>query len=98
MEIAPFDAKCAIELGLQSHAAMKAGDKKGGSTEDWQKVKFDRQIAIIAKTSGAAIFYTDDKGQTHFAEQVGLIVKHSWQLPLPQKIAQPSMFEPNDRP
>lgn len=68
MQIAPFDAKAAIELGIESAKARKAGDKKSGSTEDWQKVKFDRQISIIAKTAGAEIFYTDDSNQTHFSK------------------------------
>ena len=96
MEIAAFDAKCAIELGLESHAAKKSGDKKSGSTDTWQKVKFDRQIAIIAKTAGASIFYTDDNGQTNFAKSVGLTVKHSWELLLPPKYAQQTLFDPNN--
>ena len=96
MDIAAFDAKCAIELGLESHAARSSGDKKSGSTDTWQKVKFDRQIAIIAKTAGASIFYTDDKGQTHFAKSVGLTVKHSWELTLPAKYAQQKLFDPNN--
>lgn len=94
LQVAPFDAKAAIELGLQNSKAHQAGDKKSGSTADWQKVKFDRQISIIAKTAGAEIFYTDDDGQTHFSELLGLKVTHTWELPLPPEIAQPDIFDP----
>jgi hypothetical protein len=92
MQIAPFDAKAAIELGLQTGKALRAGDKKSGSTADWQKVKFDRQISIIAKTSGAEIFYTDDDDQTYFSKILDLKVIHTWELPLPPEIAQPDIF------
>lgn len=93
MQIAPFDAKAAIELGIESAKAYKAGDKKSGSTADWQKVKYDRQISIIAKTAGAEIFYTDDRNQTNFCKLVGLRVIHSWELPLPKRIAEPNLFD-----
>jgi hypothetical protein len=93
MQIAPFDAKAAIELGIESAKALKLGDKKSGSTEGWQKVKFDRQISIIAKTAGAEIFYTDDSNQTHFSKLIGLKVIHTWELPLPKKIAEPNLFD-----
>lgn len=93
MQIAPFDAKAAIELGIENAKARRAGDKKSGSSADWQKVKFDRQIAAIAKTAGAEIFYTDDNNQTHFSKLIGLRVVHTWELPLPKKIAEPMLFE-----
>ncbi len=93
MQIAPFDAKAAIELGIESAKAYKSGDKKSGSTADWQKVKYDRQISIIAKTAGAEIFYTDDSNQTHFSKLIGLRVIHTWELPLPKSIAEPNFFD-----
>lgn len=97
MQVAPFDYKAAIELGIEGAKARKVGDKKSGSTEDWQKVKFDRQISIIAKTAGAEIFYTDDSNQTHFSKLIGLRVIHTWELPLPNKIAEPNFFDdPNN--
>ncbi len=96
MQIAPFDAKAAIELGIESAKAYKSGDKKSGSTADWQKVKYDRQISIIAKTAGAEIFYTDDSNQTHFAKLIGLRVIHTWELPLPNSIAEPNLFDEPD--
>jgi hypothetical protein len=82
-EIASFDARCAIELGIVTQEAIRSGDKKGGVSAGWQEVKFDRQIVVIAKVNGAEIIYTDDGNQTIIAEQLGLRVKHSWQLELP---------------
>lgn len=90
MQIAPFDAKCAIELGLVTHQAIKAGDRRGGVQAGWNEVKFDRQIAVIAKTAGAEIFYTDDNNQSAFARQVGLKVLHTWELEIPPNRAQAS--------
>jgi len=85
-EIASFDARCAIDLASVTRQAIKNGDKKSGTIVPWQEIKFDRQIAVIAKVGGAEIFYTDDKNQTTFAEQLGLSVRHTWDLDLPQKI------------
>ncbi|GGF80148.1 hypothetical protein GCM10011402_35980 [Paracoccus acridae] len=96
MQIASFDAKAAVELGIENAKARKSGDKKSGSTADWQKVKFDRQVSIIAKTSGAKIFYTDDNDQTYFSKLIGLKVIHTWELPLPPKIAQPNFLDDHD--
>jgi hypothetical protein len=41
-------------------AAIKAGDKLGGVTAGWQKVKFDRQIIAIARVQGANRIYSHD--------------------------------------
>ena len=90
LEIASFDARCAIELGIVTREAIRLGDKKGGVSAGWQEVKFDRQIAVIAKVNGAEILYTDDENQTIFAGQLGLKVKHTWQLDLPPKYRQGS--------
>ena len=89
-EIAAFDARCAIELGLETKAAISKGDKRGGVQAGWQEVKFDRQIAIVAKVFGVSTFYTDDDSQSAFARQLGMDVKHTWDLPLPPSLAQPS--------
>lgn len=88
-----FDARCAIELALETQKSIKSGNKKGGVEAGWQEVKFDRQIAVIAKVNGADVFYTDDGNQAAFAEQIGMTVKHTWDLDLPPKLAQPSFLE-----
>lgn len=48
---------------------------------------------IIAKVNGASIFYSDDGNQSVFAERLGMQVKHSWDLDLPHRYAQRSMFD-----
>ena len=88
-----FDVRCAIELAIETQNAIESGDKKGGVGAGWQEVKFDRQIAIIAKVNGASIFYSDDGNQSVFAERLGMQVKHSWDLDLPHRYAQRSMFD-----
>lgn len=87
-EPASFDTRCAIELAVVTRAAVDSGDKKSGIDADWQKIKLDRQIAVIAKVGKAQIFYTDDDDQTAFAEHLGLQVKHTWDLPLPHSYSQ----------
>ena len=59
-------------MAIVTREAIEAGDKKGGSEEPWQKVKFDRQIAVIAKVNGASVFLTDDDSQSKFARSIGL--------------------------
>ncbi len=78
VEIAPFDAKSAVELAIISQKAAASGDKRNNSRLDWQQIKFDRQIVSIAKVNGASIFYTDDSAQASFAIEAGLSVKHTW--------------------
>lgn len=86
--VEPFDQKCAIDLADTITKAIAAGNKKFGSQAGWQQVKFDRQIAVIANVNRAQCLYTDDKNQTLFATEIGLQVKHTWDLDLPAKYAQ----------
>ncbi|WP_374763395.1 hypothetical protein [Yunchengibacter salinarum] len=90
-----FDSRCALELALETQDAIRSGDKKGGVDAGWQEVKFDRQIAVIAKVNGADIFYTDDGTQAVFAAKLGMSVKHTWDLDLPPKHAQHNLL-PNE--
>ncbi|MDP2120123.1 MAG: hypothetical protein Q8K28_09490 [Hoeflea sp.] len=91
---APFDARCAIELADASRKARASGDKRSGTSAGWNEVKFDRQIAAIAKVGRASTFYTDDANQTKFAQTLGLEVKHTWDLDLPDKYRQQSLLDP----
>jgi len=93
---APFDARCAIELADASRKAKAAGDKRSGIAASWNEIKFDRQIAAIAKVGRASVFYTDDNNQTKFAKLLGLEVKHTWDLYLPDKYRQISLIEECD--
>ena len=79
----PFEQEAAIKLATMTSKAVKQGDKFGGSTEPWQKVKFDRQIVAIAGVNRAKIVYSDDRGLRNFAEQAGLKVISSHELKIP---------------
>ena len=87
-DLAPFDERCAIDLADIVRSAIDSGDKRSGVQAPWNEVKFDRQIAIIAKVNGAEILYSDDGNQTTYAEQLGLRVIHTWDLDLPPDYAQ----------
>lgn len=83
MMVKPFDEMAAIELAAMEHDARGKGDKKGGSAANWQKVKFDRQIVVIAKVNGATRIYSDDEDVIKFATKAGIEVVSTWNLPLP---------------
>lgn len=87
-ECLPFDELSAVELAVMTKRALDAGDKKGGSTEPWSKVKFDRQIAAIAKVSGATTIYTDDGGLRNTATENGFSVIGLADIPIPPESAQ----------
>lgn len=82
-EIKPFDQMAAVELAAMEIESRKRGDKRGGVSSPWAKVKFDRQIVAICKVNGARRIYTDDKDVKIFAEKVGLEAVSTWDLPLP---------------
>jgi hypothetical protein len=91
--IADFDQRAAVELAAMTREAIRAGDKKGGSPEPWQKVKLDRQIIAIARTNQVERIYSDDKGVKHFAEMIGMVVVQTWEMPLPPEDAQGGLFK-----
>ncbi len=80
-----FDSRCAYELAKVTRKAIDQGDKKSGSAASWNKVKFDRQIVVIAKVCGAEVLYTDDQNQAKFSKELELPIKHTWDLALPKK-------------
>jgi len=47
--VRPFDEMAAIELAAIEHESRGSGDKRGGSTAPWTKVKFDRQLWPLPK-------------------------------------------------
>lgn len=95
-EIASFDVRAAIDLAAENRRVHRSGQKRGGVQASWNEIKFDRQIAMIAKVNNAQVFYTDDKTQSTFAKQIGLKVKHTWDLDLPAKYAQTDMLDDNE--
>ena len=71
--------------------------KRSGVNASCNEIKFDRQIAVIAKVNGADIFYTDDKNQAYFADSLGMKVVHTWELPIsPEKLQIPIEY-PDDK-
>lgn len=84
IRVRPFDERAAVEVALMTQEALKAGDKRGGSEQPWQKVKYDRQIIGIARVSGATRIYADDGGLASFARSVGMEVISTWELPIPE--------------
>jgi len=92
--VKPFDAMAAIELAALELDERKSGNKRGGVDAPWNKVKFDRQIVVIAKTNGAKRIYSDDKHVRIYAAKLGIETISSWELPLPSA-KQTYMFEEN---
>lgn len=84
VRIIPFDQIAAVELAVMTQEALARGDKKSGSTQPWQKVKFDRQIVAIARVAGAMKLYSDDENMKQFASLVGLDTVSTWELPIPE--------------
>ena len=80
---ASFDERAAVEVAAMTKAAKDSGDKRGGAVGPWSKIKYDRQIVAIAKVEGASVIYSDDPGVRKFAEDAGLTVIGTWELPLP---------------
>ena len=78
--VASFKQDAAIKVAEMSRKAIEQGDKRSGSTEVWNKVKFDRQIIALAKVNGAKIIYSDDRSLRKFTEQVDLKVIASHEL------------------
>lgn len=93
--IADFDQRAAVELAAMTRDALRAGDKKQGSPESWQKVKIDRQIIAIARINQVDQIYSDDKGVKHFAELLGIKVVQTWEMPLPTEDVQGKLFQPD---
>jgi predicted nucleic acid-binding protein len=83
--ICPFDERAAIELASLAGLAKKKGAKRAPASVDapWQKVKFDRQIVVIAKVNQAHTIYADDPDIRKIAQGLGVKVISTWELPDP---------------
>lgn len=86
--IEPFDTLAALELAAMTRSVLMAGDKKGGVDAPWQKVKFDRQIAAIARVTRATAIYSDDAGVRAAAKMLGINTVGLAELSLPPEKAQ----------
>lgn len=98
-EILPFDELSAIELAIMTKNAIDSGDKKSGSTEIWNKVKFDRQIMAIARVRQATCLYTDDVRLRNLASTLGVRAIGIADMDLPPRTAQRQFeLEPPQEP
>ncbi|MBF0367937.1 MAG: hypothetical protein HQL52_00615 [Magnetococcales bacterium] len=84
-QITPFEKMAAIELAEMTKKAIKKGDKKGGSSETWAKVKFDRQILAIGRVAGASTIYSDDNGLKETGRMLGFKILSLADLDVPHK-------------
>ena len=82
-QVEAFDVRAAVELAIITAKALKAGDKKAGSTASMAKMEFDRQIIAIANVNGASLIYTNDNNLAKFAESRGIEAIALWDLPVP---------------
>lgn len=89
--IAPFDRRAAFECALLDRAAIGKGDKKGGRTEPWQKIKIDRQIVGVARANNSSTLITDDEGLRTTALAVGLSVQRLRDLDVPESARQTNL-------
>lgn len=83
IRVRSFDQRAAVETALMTREAIQDGDKRGGSTDAWQKVKIDRQIIAIARTNNATRIFADDSGLVSFARRLGMDAVSTWDLALP---------------
>jgi predicted nucleic acid-binding protein len=90
--VRPFDELAAVELAAIENADRAAGDKRGGVSSPWTKVKFDRQIVAVCKVNGTTKIYSDDGDVRKFAKKVGIDTIATWELPLPTA-KQEKLFE-----
>lgn len=90
-QILPFDSRAAIEAS-ELIAMVKSNKDKW---DTWAKVKFDIQIAAIAKAEAASAIYTDDKYIENLAKRLKIPVVRICDLPLPPS---PELREPDAGP
>lgn len=88
VKVGEFDIAAAYEASNMDAAAIGRGHKKDGSDNDWQKVKYDRQIVAIAKVHGAKLIVSNDNGVRWAAARVGMKGMGIDELPLPDHARQ----------
>lgn len=81
--LAPFDVIEGLEAAAMAAEAIGLGNKRGGATGDWQKVKVDRQIVAIAKVHNVSTIYSNDDDIRVLATREGITVTGVEELPLP---------------
>jgi predicted nucleic acid-binding protein len=92
-QICDFDQRAAIQVAL---LARETGDRPRGPHETRAKVKYDRQIAAIAKVQGASAVYSDDENVRSYSRRLGMEAVALADLPLPPmpRAAGPDLLTP----
>lgn len=85
-KIEPFGIKAAMECALLLGEKPAASRRNEGPT--WAKVKFDWQIAAIAKVAGARMIYSDDADIMRLARRLNLGACTMDDLPIPDAARQ----------
>ena len=67
--------------------------KDTGINAPWQKIKFGRQIASIARVAGAKTLYTNDGPLKTTADKLGMNVIGIHELPIPNESMQIDLIE-----
>ena len=83
-----------MELGARTAKAIASGDKREGSKADHTKVKFDRQILVIAMVSGANELISNDPHLVSLGERWDFPVRGVHDLPLPPSLIIPPILVP----
>lgn len=89
-KIVAFDEKSAVEVAMMAGHAVQGENRKGASDGTYAKLKYDRQIVAIARTEGAAVFYSDDHRQRNLATKLGMTVRGLADCIVPDAAAQTS--------
>jgi len=97
-KIADFGRRAAIEAATRLRSDIDQGDKRGGSPDNWQKVKFDRQIAAIAVAENDSTIYTSDGGLQNLSRKHGLTAVDFFELPIPPDTLPPLLRLLQDEP
>lgn len=83
MEIVNFDQRAAIELANLDRDIWGPLRGQGSAANPRQKIKTDRLILANCKVHSVETLYCDDGNMKRLAEQIGIKVISSWELPLP---------------
>jgi hypothetical protein len=82
-EILPFDMRAAIELAERARSDSLNGQKRGGASGPYQKIKVDRQILAIAHVHGATAVYSDDGDMVRIGARWNIPIIRTCEMPLP---------------
>jgi predicted nucleic acid-binding protein len=92
IKVESFDKRAALTVAW---LARQPGDRPRNPADVYAKIKYDRQIAAIAKVCGATVIYTDDGNVKSYAKRLQIAAYGLSELPLPPTPppVQPGLFD-----